>query len=144
MPHGFDSVSSLIDEWYRIDENDDQRFFENLLSDLKNDPNGPRVDLRADIVALLESDVVVLSGLSPAEGETDQDREGMIFAIKTGDEASLKRAVQKLEESDPNARTARHRRRPGMGNQTAGNESLGPTHAPRAATATHARDGTGH
>lgn len=99
----FQHIGSLIDEWYRVDENDDQPFFQHLLRDLALDPEGPQVDLEADVVAHLGSRGYVLSDVRIPSDGSELNADQIMVAIEAVDPAALEEAIRKLEGSDPNA-----------------------------------------
>ena len=98
---GFDKVGTLIDEWYRIDENDNQKFFEELLDNLKNDPHGPKIDLRTDVIGHLGSRITLLGDVSTGDMITESERS--LFAVEAKDESKLRDAITRLMDGDPSA-----------------------------------------
>ena len=99
---GFDKVGTLIDEWYRIDDKDTQKFFEELLENLKNDPNGPKIDLRDDVVAYLGNRVTILGDVSTGQELTESERN--LVAVEAKDENKLYESISRLMDGDPNAK----------------------------------------
>ena len=78
----------------------DENFFEDLLSSIKDDPNGPQIDVRQDFVKFLGDRVVLISDhvfpITPSS-------ERMLFAISVTDELAIRAAVQKVLDTDPDA-----------------------------------------
>lgn len=79
----------------------DEGFFEDLLSSIKEDPNGPQIDVRADFVRHLGNRVTVLSDyVYPVSPKSER----MLVAIEVTDEEAVRKTIQKTLESDPEAR----------------------------------------
>ncbi len=76
-------------------------FFDDLLNSIKNDPNGPQIDVRRAFVKHLGDNVTVLSDyVYPITPKSER----MLVAIAVGDEAAVRKTVQKALAKDPDAR----------------------------------------
>lgn len=79
--------------------------FQNTLDSIKNDVNGPMVDLRNDLVAHLDSNVTIL-----VDYETpgvDDSGERRVIAIRSRNPEALKAAIDKTMKAEPTAK-AKH------------------------------------
>jgi hypothetical protein len=91
----FEYSSTLVDALVG-----EEGVFEDVISSIKDDPNGPRIDLRSDLVAYLGDRATILSDYSlPITTKSEQ----MVIAIVTNDEQALAKTIKKTMESDPDA-----------------------------------------
>jgi hypothetical protein len=93
----FESVGTLVDDIVG------DHVWEDILDSMKTDPNGPRIDLRTDLVDLLGTRVTVLSDF---ELPITPKSERLLVAVETNDEAKLMQTVEKAMKTDETA----HRR----------------------------------
>ena len=93
----------------KIDE--DESVFDEVLKSIKTAPDGPKVDIRNDVVMKLGDDVVVLSDYVLPITVTS---ERLLFAIKTTDSEALAKTVAKYSKADTKA----HRREFKVGDKT--------------------------
>ncbi|MDG2207765.1 MAG: hypothetical protein P8K78_07660 [Pirellulales bacterium] len=78
----------------------DDEIFDDVIDSLKNDPAGPQVDVRKDVVANLGQNVMVLSDYRlPIEA----DSERILVAVELTDVEPVRRAVDQTMRNDPNA-----------------------------------------
>lgn len=91
----FEASKTLINE-YVGDE-----VFEDVLDGLKNDPDGPHIDVRKDLVALLGHRVSLISDYKlPITTKSER----IMVAIETTDEARLTATIAKAMKADPQTR----------------------------------------
>lgn len=91
----FEASKTLINE-YVGDE-----VFEDVLDGLKNDPDGPHIDVRKDLVALLDNRVSVISDYKlPITTKSER----IMVAIATTDEPKLAATIAKAMKADPQTR----------------------------------------
>lgn len=92
LKNGFEYSSTLVDALA------DDKIFEQVLDSLKNDPHGPQVDIRKEIVAHLGQRVLVFSDYSLP---ITPDSERLLMAIEIkGDVKAVADGVRKLMEND--------------------------------------------
>jgi hypothetical protein len=90
----FDNVGPLFDEVYG---DGDTGVWQSLLRNLKDAPDGPKVDLRAELIARLGSRITVLSDyVLPIT--TGSQR--LLFAVEARDEKGVALALEKLIRND--------------------------------------------
>jgi hypothetical protein len=90
----FDNVGPLFDEVYG---DGDTGVWQRLLKNLKDAPDGPKVDLRAELIARLGSRITVLSDhVLPIT--TGSQR--LLFAVEARDEKGVALALEKLIRND--------------------------------------------
>jgi hypothetical protein len=90
----FDNVGPLFDEVYG---DGDPGVWQSLLRNLKDAPDGPKVDLRAELIARLGSRITVLSDyVLPIT--TGSQR--LLFAVEARDEKGVALALEKLVRND--------------------------------------------
>ncbi len=91
----FEASKTLVDEYVG------DPVFEDVLSGILEDPNGPQIDIRKDLVGLLKTRVAVLSDYKlPITPKSER----IMVAIETSDEARLKATIEKSMKADPDAR----------------------------------------
>jgi hypothetical protein len=79
----------------------DEDFFEDLLASIKDDPNGPKIDVRKDFVAHLGEQVTVISDHTfPITPQSDR----MLVAVAVDNESAVRDTVHRALVSDPDAR----------------------------------------
>lgn len=72
--------------------------FEDVIDSIKTDENGPRIDVRKDVIALLKNRVTVISDLVlPITPKSER----MLMAFETSDQVQLLETIRKWMESDP-------------------------------------------
>ncbi len=79
----------------------DEGFFEAFLSSMRDDLNGPRIDVRKDFVAHLGQEITTISDY--VEPITPQS-ERLLVAITVKDEEAVRRTIEKTLEKDPQAK----------------------------------------
>jgi len=94
----FDNFGPLFDELFGEGETD---VWKDTLEGLRDDPDGPRIDLRGELFAHLGSRIIVLSDYHLPITPTS---ERLLFAIQTKDEAKVAAAIQKAMEKDETMR----------------------------------------
>jgi len=78
--------------------------FEDIIQSVKNDPKGPKVDLRSDVIAYLEEHCLLISDyVEPIGPESEQT----MVAIKMKDDAKsqekLRESIRRIMLANPNA-----------------------------------------
>jgi hypothetical protein len=74
--------------------------FEDVLESIRTDENGPMIDIRTDLIALLGNRVTIISDYQlPITPKSER----MLFAVNTTDEAKLAVTIQKQMETDEDA-----------------------------------------
>ncbi|MBL8828260.1 MAG: hypothetical protein JNM18_14865 [Planctomycetaceae bacterium] len=96
--NAFDNFGTLFDAMFGEGES----IWGDVLDSLKNDPNGPRVDLRNDIIAHLQNHGVVLTDNTQPVGPHSQRR---MFAVQAKDPTALAAAVDRLMRNDKSVKT---------------------------------------
>jgi hypothetical protein len=75
--------------------------FEDVLDSIRTDENGPQIDIRRDVIALLGNRLSVISDLQlPVTPKSER----MLVAVDTTDQAHLAAVIKKWMESDPDTR----------------------------------------
>lgn len=95
MQPAFDAFYTLFDATFGDGE---EGVFADMLRSLREDPNGPQVDLRKDLVALLGRRATVLTDVETPITPQSQCR---IFAAESVDPAALAKAIDRLMRNDP-------------------------------------------
>jgi hypothetical protein len=90
----FEASKSLVDAMF-----DD--VFETTLDGLKNDPDGPQVDIRKNLVAQLGERITLLTD---NHLPIDIKSERLLFAIDVTDSAVVKATIDKMMKADPAAK----------------------------------------
>jgi len=75
--------------------------FEDVIKSIEDDPNGPQINIRRDLVSYLGDRVTVISEYQLPIGPKS---ERMLFAVETTDPKVLAVTVEKWMKSDPDAR----------------------------------------
>jgi len=95
MRNAFESVHSLVDELAG------EPFFEEFLDNLENDPNGPRVNVRRDVIGHLGGRVTFVSDCThPITPRSER----FLVAIELTDPEIVAGTVAKALQADPTAR----------------------------------------
>ena len=75
--------------------------FEDVLESIRTDENGPRIDIRSDVIAFLGKRVMVMSDLQlPITPKSER----VLIAVETADEKHTAEVIKKWMESDPDVR----------------------------------------
>jgi len=91
----FEASKTLINE-YVGDE-----VFEDVLAGIRDDPNGPHVDVRKELIAHLGQRVVMLSDYHlPITTKSER----ILLAVETENSAVVARTIERMMKVDPNAR----------------------------------------
>jgi hypothetical protein len=93
--NGFENSKTLVNELA------DDEIFEDVLDSLKNDPSGPQVDIRKEVVSNLGEHLMLMSDY---QLPIAPDSERLLVAIELTDVEPVKRAIDKTMENDPNAK----------------------------------------
>jgi hypothetical protein len=96
--NAFDHFGPLFDELFGEGE---QGVWEDVKDGLKNDPNGPQIDLREEMVSQLANRVTVISDNKLPISTTS---ERLLFAVQTKDEAAVAAAMEKTLKDDKEVR----------------------------------------
>lgn len=96
--NAFDNVGPLFDELYNEGK---PGLWKDVLDGLEKDPNGPRVNLRKDLVSQLGNRVTMVTDYQVPITTTS---ERLLFALETKDEKAVAAALKKLFENDPEMR----------------------------------------
>ena len=94
LVHAFEYSETLVNALA------DDEIFDDVIDSLKNDPAGPQVDVRKDVVANLSENVMVLSDYQlPIKA----DSERILVAVELTNIDPVRRAVDQTMQNDPNA-----------------------------------------
>lgn len=96
--NAFDSFGPLFDELFGEGEKD---VWKDTLEGLRDDPDGPRIDLRNELFVNLDNRIIVLTDYQLPITTTS---ERLLFAVQTKDEKKVAAAVQKAMEKDDTMR----------------------------------------
>jgi len=96
--NAFDNFGSLFDELFGQGE---AGVWDETLKSLKEDPNGPQIDLRADLVKHLGQRV---SMVTDYQTPITTSSERLLFAIEVKDSKAVAAALDKLFKNDPTVR----------------------------------------
>lgn len=96
MQNAFASVESLVD-----DVVGEKGVFEDVIASLKEDPDGPQIDVERDLVACLGTRVSIVSDHTMP---IDVDSERLVIAIETRDPERVARTVARSMATDPDMR----------------------------------------
>jgi len=96
--NAFDNFGSLFDELFGMGE---EGVWEETKLSLKEDPNGPQVDLREELIQHLGRRVTMLTDY---QLPITTSSERLLFAIEVSDARSVAVAVEKLFRNDPTVR----------------------------------------
>lgn len=98
VPNAFDNFGPLFDELYGEGE---PGFWNDTLQSLERDPDGPRINLRQELVAYLGPRISVLTDYQLPITTTS---ERLLFAIEVKNEDAVDRALTKLFKNDAEMR----------------------------------------
>jgi hypothetical protein len=96
----FEYIDTMVDEIAG-----EEGFFDDLIDSLKNDPNGPQIDIEEDLVAHLGNHVVAYTD---AQMPVTPTSERMLLAIELTDAEAMKASIKKALQTDPDARPMKH------------------------------------
>lgn len=96
--NAFDNFGSLFDELFGQGETG---VWEEVKQSLKEDPNGPQIDLREDLIRHFGTRVSVLTDYQLPITTTS---ERLLFAIEAKNPKAIARALEKLMKNDPTAK----------------------------------------
>jgi len=96
MQNAFASAESLVD-----DVIGEKGVFEDVIASLKEDPDGPQIDVENDLVACLGTRVSIISDHTMP---IDVDSERLVIAVETNDPERVARTVAKSMATDPDMR----------------------------------------
>lgn len=96
MKNAFATVESLVD-----DVVGEKGVFEDVVASLKEDPDGPQIDVENDLVGCLGTKVSIVSDHTMP---IDLDSERLVIAIETHDPQRVARTVAKSMATDPEMR----------------------------------------
>jgi hypothetical protein len=88
----FTAAETLVDDIVG-----DAGVYDDVIASLKEDPDGPQIDVEKDLVNCLDGRITVLNGHVEPLG-TDSDR--IVFAIKCADEARVAATIAKVMNAD--------------------------------------------
>ncbi|MEE2706022.1 MAG: hypothetical protein VX988_03170 [Planctomycetota bacterium] len=96
LRNGFEHSETLVDEYAG-----DKGVFDDIIDSLKNDPAGPKVDIRAELVDHLAEHVMVLTDYQlPLTLESER----VLACIELTKVAPVVAAIDKIMKNDPNAK----------------------------------------
>jgi len=105
IQNAFQHFGSLFDELFGQGESG---VWEEVKMSLRDDPNGPQIDLHKDLIQHLGSRISVLTDYQlPITTASER----LMFAIETGNSEAVAKAIEKLMKNDP---TAKRREREGL------------------------------
>jgi hypothetical protein len=92
--NGFESSETLVNALA------DDDIFDDVIDSLKNDPAGPQVDVRKDVVANLGENLMIISDYQlPIKANSER----ILVAVSLTDADPVRRAVDQTMRNDPNA-----------------------------------------
>ena len=96
MRAAFEAAETLVD-----DVVGDKGVYDDVIASLKEDPDGPQIDVESDLVACLGKRVTVVTDhVDPS----DTDAERIVIAIEASDETKLAATVAKVMDADSDMR----------------------------------------
>ncbi|MBM4001787.1 MAG: hypothetical protein FJ295_00665 [Planctomycetes bacterium] len=95
IKESFEFLGTLVDEYAG-----DDGVWNDVLQSIKQDPNGPQVDLRNELMRYAGERIVVLTDYHLPIGPKS---ERLAVAIQVTDPAAVAKAINKIMEADPNA-----------------------------------------
>ncbi len=100
----FDNFGTLFDALFMQGE---EGVWDDIIEGLKEDPNGPQIDLREELISHLNHRVL---SLSHYEIPIDTHSENIVVAVelKDGKEQNMVDALKKLFENDPEMQSTKH------------------------------------
>ncbi|MEX0866906.1 MAG: hypothetical protein WD030_06070, partial [Pirellulales bacterium] len=95
LANAFEASSTLVNELA------DAEVFEDVIDGLKNDPNGPRIDVREELLAHLDNRLVMITdNIVPITPESER----VLIGAKVKDTAAVREGVRKLMANDASVR----------------------------------------
>ncbi len=95
MQRAFDASETLVDALIG-----EEGSFQEVLDGIREDPVGPQIDLRSELVGHLGEQAMMITDYAlPITPESER----MLVALATTDEKALARAIERIMKSDPNA-----------------------------------------
>ena len=96
LKEAFEGAGSMVDEMAN-----EPGTFEDVLESLAEERNGPKVNLRTELVANLGTNVTVVSDyVEPI----DENSERLVFAVEVNNSKAVAEAIRKSMEADPGVR----------------------------------------
>lgn len=99
MKDAFDYSKSLVNELMGAKEGED--LFEDILNSIAHDADGPRVDLRTELVAYLAEQATLVT---KTKLPVTPDSERLMVAVRVSDLEQVTKTIRKLMEADDDAR----------------------------------------
>ncbi len=93
MHNAFASADTLVDEMVG-----EKGVFDDVIASLKEDPDGPQIDVEQDLIDALGESVIVVTH---ANVPVDVDSERLLFAIETADPDRVAATIAKSMATDP-------------------------------------------
>ncbi|HEV3138415.1 MAG TPA: hypothetical protein VGZ26_10940 [Pirellulales bacterium] len=95
VKNGFEASKTIVNEIVG------DEVFEDVLDSIRNDPDGPKIDIRRDLIAYLGNRVTIISDLQlPVTPKSER----MLFAVETNNPTQLAAAIEKSMKTDPDAK----------------------------------------
>jgi hypothetical protein len=95
VKNAFESSKTIVNEIVG------DEVFEDVLDSIRNDPDGPKIDIRRDLIAYLGNRVTIISDLQlPVTPKSER----MLFAVETNNATQLAAAIEKSMKTDPDAK----------------------------------------
>jgi hypothetical protein len=95
VKNAFESSKTIVNEVVG------DEVFEDVLDSIRNDPDGPKIDIRRDLIAYLGNRVTIISDLQlPVTPKSER----MLFAVETNNPTQLAAAIEKSMKTDPDAK----------------------------------------
>jgi hypothetical protein len=95
IQNAFSVIDTLVDEMVG------DKVFHNMINSLRDDPDGPRVDIAKDIVGHLRSQVTIISDCAQPIGPKSERK---VLSVPVDNEAVVADAIRKLMETEKDAR----------------------------------------
>jgi hypothetical protein len=96
MLNAFDNFGPLFDEV--VGEGKETGIWADVLQSLKDDPNGPRIDLRKELIAHLGNRITVISDY---QLPITTSSERLLYAVEAVDQKAVAAAITKWMQGDP-------------------------------------------
>jgi len=97
--NAFDNFGPLFDELFG--EENEKGIWGDVLKSLEEDPNGPRLNLRKELISFLDQRVTVVADY---QMPITVNSERMLYAIQTKDEKAVTAAMTKWMQGDPSSK----------------------------------------
>ncbi len=75
--------------------------FDEVIEGIKKDPNGPRIDIKDDVLPLLTNDIFSIS--DNKEGDADVDSRRNLIALKLNDSDAMSQVLNRAMQGEPDA-----------------------------------------